>query len=140
MQDKWDITQSSIQQFDHIEITNNNIYEHVLAESNTIDGFLCNVIAEMHAQPGGRKRDICHCLPAELTLGSVMLFRNPFCGCTDWSDAFMSPPLSLPPPRVHTLHFTNAGNIQHTPLQKYLLQEKTFIWLQWQGKCSQRYL
>ena len=27
--------------------------------------------------------------------------------------------LSLPPPHVHTLCFTNAGNIQHTPLQKY---------------------
>ena len=37
---------------------------------------------------------------------------------TDWSDAFMSV-LSLPPPRMHTLHFTDAGNIQHTPLQKY---------------------
>ena len=25
-----------------------------------IDGFLCNVIADVRAQPGGRKRDICH--------------------------------------------------------------------------------
>ena len=31
----------------------------------------------------------------------------------------LRPPLSLPPPCVHTLHFTDAGNIQHTPLQKY---------------------
>ena len=29
-----------------------------------IDGFLCNVIADMRAQPGGRKRDICDCLQA----------------------------------------------------------------------------
>ena len=29
------------------------------------------------------------------------------------------PPLSLPPPHVHRLRFTDAGNIQHTPLQKY---------------------
>ena len=36
MQDKWDITQSSIQQFDRIQITNNNVYEHVSAASNTI--------------------------------------------------------------------------------------------------------
>ena len=31
----------------------------------------------------------------------------------------MSRPLSLPPPRVHTLGFTDAGNIRLTPLQKY---------------------
>ena len=36
MQDKWDITQSSIQQFDRIQITNNNVYEHVSAANNRI--------------------------------------------------------------------------------------------------------
>ena len=38
---------------------------------------------------------------------------------SDWSDAFMSRPLSLPPPRVHMLGFTDAGNIRHTLPQKY---------------------
>ena len=38
------------------------------------------------------------------------------------------------PLRVHTLHFTDARNIQCTPLQKYELQEKKFIWLQWQAR------
>ena len=27
--------------------------------------------------------------------------------------------LSLPPPRMHTLCFTDAGNVQHTPLPEY---------------------
>ena len=42
---------------------------------------------------------------------------------SDWSDAFMShsacAPLSIPAPRMHTSCFTDAGNIKHTPLQKY---------------------
>ena len=33
--------------------------------------------------------------------------------------ALPATPLSLPPPRVHTLCFTDAGSVQHTPLQKY---------------------
>ena len=43
---------------------------------------------------------------------------------TDWSDERIGQMplcllLSVPPPCVHTLRFTDARNIQHTPLQKY---------------------
>ena len=37
----------------------------------------------------------------------------------DWSDAFMSHPLSLPTLPAHAWHFTVAGKIQHTPPQKF---------------------
>ena len=35
------------------------------------------------------------------------------------------------------LRFTDAGNIQHTPVQKYGVAGEDVHWLQWQRKCSQ---